>query len=244
MTPTHKLKTLTSVAMLVAIGVILAEVVAISYPSATNTLLRFSIGYLPIILAGFLYGPVYGSIAGIAQDLLGFFLFQGANFHPGYTFNAMLYGLVPGLLFRKEWKNEDRIFYLVNYLLAILFLAGVVWYFFHLEDYNTRFSVPEKSVFAGIALLGTASIVLMNYLNHKKPPEKRASMKLLFMLTTLYIVTSLILTPLWIISYNPALSFWILIPVRIVKMPIDLALYLFLTPKTLKLTQKILNREE
>jgi len=54
----------------------------------------------------------------------------------------------------------------------------------------------------------------------------------------------LILTPLWIISTAPTLRFWNLIPIRLAKMPIDVAIYLFLTPKMLSVTKKIFARED
>jgi ECF transporter S component (folate family) len=242
-----KLRKLIYLGMLVGIGVVLAEVLAISYPpSSPNTVLRFSLGYLTIILAGLLFGPVYGGIAGIAQDLIGFFLFgSGAAFQIGYTLNAMLYGLIPGLLFLKTWKNEDKIFYLLNYLLDLVFLVAVVWYFFNINQvYSTYLTNPEKYILAGVALFGTVSLLCINFFVHRMKPEKRPPFKMWFMLILLYMITSLVLTPIWLYVANPGLSFWVRIPIRILKMPIDICLYAALLPKTWELTKKMIKKEE
>lgn len=245
MNANNRLRRITATAMLVAVGVVLAEVLCISYPSAANPTLRFSLGYLPIILAGLLFGPVYGAIAGIVQDLLGFFLFQSGVFHLGYTLNAMLYGLVPGLLFAREWKHEKGFFYIANYVFSGLFLAGTVWYFFHLQEYNvTSLPLWVKYLIASLALLASLSVAYMNFRARKRPAEGLPRHKLLFMLSVLYVLTSLVLTPLWIIQVMPTLHFWALIPIRLAKMPIDVAIYQFLTPKMLSVTKKIFARED
>jgi ECF transporter S component (folate family) len=241
----NKLRQLIMIGMLVAIGVVLSEVLAISYPTRANTVLRFSIGYMPIIISGLLFGPLYGAIAGIIQDLLGFFLFSPDAFQIGYTLNAMLYGLIPGLLFRKTWKNENKIFYILNYFLVGAFLLAIVWYFFNIEAvYSTRLTDPEKYLLAAIALFGAISLFLMNFFLHKRPLEQQPPFKMWFMLTILYMITSLILTPIWLYIANPALSLWVRLPIRILKMPIDISIYAFLLPKLLKLTDKIVKKEE
>ncbi len=246
MNANNRLRRITATAMLVAVGVILAEVLCLSYPSAANPTLRFSLGYLPILLAGLLFGPVYGAIAGIIQDLLGFFLFQSGVFHLGYTLNAMLYGLVPGLLFAREWKHEKGFFYVANYVFSALFLAGTVWYFFHLTEYNTSaaFALWVKYLIASLAVLASLSVAFMNYRAWKHPQGGISRHKLLFLLSVLYVLTSLIFTPLWIISVAPTIRFWNLIPIRLAKMPIDVAIYQFLTPKMKSVTQKIFARED
>lgn len=245
MTNKDRLRIITYVGMLIAIGIILSEVLAISYPSQANTVFRFSIGYMPIIIVGLLFGPIYGAIAGGIQDVLGFFLFGGGYFQIGYTLNAVLYGLIPGLLFRKTWKNENKIFYIMNYVLAGLFVIAIVWYFFNINQViSSRLSELEKYILAGIALFGAISLFLMNFLMHRKPPEQQAPFKLWFMLTILYMITSLILTPIWLYIENPALSFWVRLPIRVIKMPIDISLYAFLLPKMMKLTNKIIKKEE
>ena len=241
----NKLRQLIMIGMLVAIGVVLSEVLSISYPTRANTVLRFSIGYMPIIIAGLLFGPLYGAAAGIIQDLLGFFLFSPDAFQIGYTLNAMLYGLIPGLLFRKTWKDENRIFYILNYFLAGAFLLATVWYFFNIEAvYSTRLTDPEKYILAAVALFGAVSLLAMNFILHRKPAENQPPFKMWFMLTLLYMITSLVLTPIWLYIANPALSLWVRLPIRIIKMPIDIAIYAFLLPKMLKLTTKIVKKEE
>jgi ECF transporter S component (folate family) len=245
MTNKDRLRIITYVGMLIAIGVVLSEILAFSYPTREDTILRFSIGYMPIIIVGLLFGPVYGAIAGGIQDVLGFFLFGGGYFQIGYTLNAVLYGLLPGLLFRRTWKNENKIFYILNYVLAGTFVVAIVWYFFHIDQVvSSRLSDMEKYILAGIALFGSVSLALMNCLMHRKSSTQQTSSKLMFLLTLLYMITSLILTPIWLYIANPALSFWVRLPIRVIKMPIDIALYLVLLPKVLKMMDKVIKKEE
>ncbi|MCK7485273.1 MAG: folate family ECF transporter S component [Bacillus subtilis] len=140
--------------MLVAIGIVLSEFLAISLPPTAHPVIRFSIGYLPIILAGVFYGPVYGGVAGIVQDLVGFFLFglaKGYVFHPGYTLNAALYGIIPALLIRSVFKREKSLFYALNYVAAGVLLGLSTWFFFDIERvYSSTLDASAKLLLSGV----------------------------------------------------------------------------------------------
>jgi ECF transporter S component (folate family) len=59
--------------------------------------LRISFGFVPLVLGGWLLGPVWTGVIGIVGDILGMMLFpSGGAFFPGYTFNALLTGLIYG----------------------------------------------------------------------------------------------------------------------------------------------------
>jgi riboflavin transporter len=74
--------------------------------------LRFGFSQLPILLAGALFGPWWGALAGILEDLLE--LASGTIISPffGFTLNKALLGFIPGLVFwgiRKSAWSIDKI---------------------------------------------------------------------------------------------------------------------------------------
>ncbi|NLC77735.1 MAG: folate family ECF transporter S component [Clostridia bacterium] len=93
-------------AMLVAVSIILTRTMAVMVPVAGAMTLRLSFGEIPIIIAGIIFGPLAGFMAGIAADLLGYMIntFGGA-YIPGLTLSAGLTGLIPGLLLRNVSKE-------------------------------------------------------------------------------------------------------------------------------------------
>ncbi|MBN2504624.1 MAG: folate family ECF transporter S component [Bacilli bacterium] len=244
---THVQK-LVFVGLMVAIGIILGQVASISLPNASDPIIKFGIGYLPIILVSIIYGPVLGVMAGIAQDLLGFFL-VGANlgqvFNLGFTLNAALYGLIPGLLFAKTFAKEKRIFFVLNFTLSFTLMFGAIWYFFHINQViSSSLADSEKYLLVGISMIGSLTIGVFNLIAFKSKKYGEEGTKLLFALSLLYILVSLILTPIWLTILNPGIAFWARIPLRIVKMPIEVFVYLVLLVTLLKLIRELLNQSK
>ena len=59
---------------------------------------RVGFGLVPLHLAGYLLGPVWGLVVGVVSDLLGVVLNSfGQMPHPGFTLSSGLHGLIPGL---------------------------------------------------------------------------------------------------------------------------------------------------
>ena len=104
-----QLMTMVSCAMLIAIQIVLVRFCSIQTPA-----LRISLGFLPLALAGILYGPGYGcAVAGIA-DLLGAVVFPtGGAFWPGFTIVTACTGLIYGLLLHEKegegWSRQKRL---------------------------------------------------------------------------------------------------------------------------------------
>ncbi|MDD5602062.1 MAG: hypothetical protein PHP78_03765, partial [Candidatus Izemoplasmatales bacterium] len=68
--------------------------------------------------------------------------------------------------------------------------------------------------------------------------------KLLFSIALLYILVSLILTPIWVTQINLGIPFWTRIPLRIVKMPIETSVYVVLCSILLKLLNTLMGKVE
>ncbi len=86
------LKMTASLAMLVAISIILGKYLAIS----VGEVMRFSLENLPIIFAGIAFGPIPALLVAVTADLVGCIL-VGYAVNPLVTLGAAVIGLVSGL---------------------------------------------------------------------------------------------------------------------------------------------------
>ena len=111
-------------AFLVAINIVLVRLLSFQTPVS-----RLDFGFIPISLAGAMFGPVWGGLAGGLSDVLGMlFNSKGMAFFFGWTLNAVLHGVFYGLfLYRKE-KTLLRIgsCVILKGILVDLFL-GSIW---------------------------------------------------------------------------------------------------------------------
>lgn len=98
--------TITKIAILAALAVVFRRYFTITIP--VNK--KIGIGYLPIMIAGILYGPMLGALTGGLSDVVGMLLNPDGVFHPGFTLSAMLIGIGSGLIshviFKKDIRNK------------------------------------------------------------------------------------------------------------------------------------------
>lgn len=93
-----KLRTLVTIAMLVAVQMALNSV-----DLQLTQDLRISFGFLANATIGMLFGPVPGMLAGATSDLLAVIAFPKGPYFPGLTITAIVGGLIYGLvLYRRE----------------------------------------------------------------------------------------------------------------------------------------------
>jgi ECF transporter S component (folate family) len=112
---------LVTMALLSAIEVVLARFI-VPMPNPT---MRFSIEAVPIIVAGYLYGPVAGAIVGLVGDAVGT-LFSGYGYNPLFAVPPMLIGLCSGLLRHLLYKKVSYLRILATFLPAVV-LGSVLW---------------------------------------------------------------------------------------------------------------------
>jgi len=116
-------------AFLVAISIVLTRFVAVLIPIGGATGIRVSFGEMPIMLSGFMFGPVLGGLTGLAADLIGFLInSQGAAFHPGFTLSSILWGVIPGLaiLISKKIQSSFIKLYSFKRILLIVSLTTII----------------------------------------------------------------------------------------------------------------------
>ena len=90
-------RTLTTLAMLIAIEVILSRFLSIN---AWN--IKIGFGFIPVVIAAILYGPLAGGIVGALSDFIGALLFPIGTYFPGFTLTSFLMGAVFGLFLYKK----------------------------------------------------------------------------------------------------------------------------------------------
>ena len=93
-----------TLALLVAISIISGKFLAFR----VGDILRFSFENLPILFAGYVFGPVAGALVGVVADLLGCIM-VGYTINPIVTLGAAALGAVAGVfpkIFKKEIKNR------------------------------------------------------------------------------------------------------------------------------------------
>ncbi len=108
-------KALVLLGLMVALNVVLGRLSIQITPEV-----RISVfGYIPIVLAGMLMGPLYGGLVGAAGDVINYALFTHAygGYFPGYTFTALVSGLWYGYVLHGKK---------VTWLRAVLAIAPVI----------------------------------------------------------------------------------------------------------------------
>lgn len=113
-------KKMAAMAMLVALNIIMAEVA--KFPIVPKVL-ELSFGFVPVAMAGMLFGPVGGMVVSSAADVIGAVL-SGVEFFPGYTLSAVLSGLFYGLTLHKQGASVWRIA-LGQLLVSLICYAGL-----------------------------------------------------------------------------------------------------------------------
>ena len=93
-----QVRTLTSVAMLLAMSVVISFTASVR---VTETI-KIGLGYLITALLGMLYGPFTAALAAGAGDLIKYLLKPDGAYFFGFTLTAMLGGVVYGVFFYRE----------------------------------------------------------------------------------------------------------------------------------------------
>ncbi len=114
-------RVLAALALLSAMEVVLARFI-VPMPNPT---MRFSIEAVPIIVAGFLYGPAAGGLVGVVGDAAGC-LFSGYGYNPVFAVPPLLIGICAGLMRFLLYKKINYWRILAAFLPAVV-VGSVLW---------------------------------------------------------------------------------------------------------------------
>ena len=150
-------KMLVSMALLSALEVVLARFI-VPMPNPT---MRFSIEAVPIIIGGYLFGPVPGMIIGFVGDFVGT-LFSGYGYNPLFAVPPVLIGLCAGLMRALVIKRASFPRIVISFLPAVV-VGSVFWQSYWLSAiYGTRsFSafLAMRSVQFAVTTLVNAAVI-------------------------------------------------------------------------------------
>lgn len=114
---------LTAIAMFGAISIAIGSLTLV-----IADYLKLGFSFLPNQFVFFLFGPFVGGAYGAAMDILTFIVKPTGAFHPGFTLNAMLTGIIYGLILYKKPASLTRIFAAnVLKMIIINFLLTTYW---------------------------------------------------------------------------------------------------------------------
>lgn len=244
-----KLQKIIFAGLLVAIGIVLSSVVSISYPP-NSTIIRFGIGYLPLIIISIVIGPKIGFYSAIIQDILAYFVYiwvygvPSGPFFPGFTLNSVLYGVLPGLIANLKLKKANLFVYLNFALLFILFGLGI-WGLFNIngiiEVIENRLSEDmsfSPTMIYLILIMGELGIIATAIFIFFRRKEEDIAQRIIFSVIVLQVLVALVLTPIWV-SILYKIPYWPQLPLRIIKTPIEIFIYTILLVRLVKDFKKI-----
>ena len=112
-------KKLITLSVLVAMDVVLTRFLSIN---AWNT--RIGFGFVPMVIAAMMYGPLSAGIVAALADFIGAILFPTGPYFPGFTFSVFLMVIVFGLFLYKDrsfWRVVVSV--LITQFVISLFLT-------------------------------------------------------------------------------------------------------------------------
>lgn len=102
----NKTTKLVLIALLIALNIILVRFGAI-YLGPT---LRISFGFIPIVIMGMLFGPLFAACGSGIADFIGAIVFPtGGAYFPGFTLSAIVSGYIYGKMFYGKKLSIKRI---------------------------------------------------------------------------------------------------------------------------------------
>ncbi len=139
-----KTRLLVYLAFLVALSAVLSRVMSFRLSIGGIEGIRIGLGNLPIILASFAFGPIYGGIVGAFTDVVGYLLSPMGGFVPQITFAYFLIGLIPGIVNRYIFKNANNFWTMLmailvgQTLISVLLIPHILFHLFQLPIGATR----------------------------------------------------------------------------------------------------------
>lgn len=203
---------------------------------------RIGFSHIPIILASFVVGPVFGGFVGGLTDFVGYLLRPMGPYHFGFCFSNILIGVLPyvivkGLSGFARKKNGEL---LMGGVFCCVYILGFVY--FYLKELIT----PVEGVFAALLFIYLVAgyFLVRHYQNNKVLLLSTNISILYFALALTHIVTSILLNSYFLADLFGS-GVLAILPLRILKtlvlIPIDTYIMVFVGDLIIK--KKILNEK-
>lgn len=149
------------------LGVMIALEIVLSRFSIHTSDLKIGFGFVPIVVAAALYGPIAGGIVGAIGDVVSAILFPVGSYFPGFTVTAFLTGAIFGLFLYK--KDSIR-----NVIFSVLLTQAVISQFVNTYFISVLYGNPYWPLFvmrlAQTAAMSAVQIVIIILLSKKLIP--------------------------------------------------------------------------
>ncbi|MBR6917232.1 MAG: folate family ECF transporter S component [Clostridia bacterium] len=136
-----RLAALIITAIFASLSIVLGKFAAISIGDT----IRISFENLPIMLASFMFGPIYGAVCGLVADLLGCLL-RGYAIIPFITVASVVMGVIPGLMTRFVFKNRKTLSVMISgmtsHAVASMVIKTVALHIAYLTPYS--YLIPTR----------------------------------------------------------------------------------------------------
>lgn len=174
--PLYPLKVFSSISSITVLSVLIALRMVLQLTSFYIPIFSFSISvsWTPLIIIGWLYGPIYGFVAGFITDSLGI-LMSGSVWFWLYAIQEPMVGFIAGLfgyfcrvrLLKNASDKKTKIKDFVIFDFFLIFFSGISIYFL-IEFTNSSVSFEGKSkleeiffVYSKWVILGVMSFFLI-----------------------------------------------------------------------------------
>jgi ECF transporter S component (folate family) len=140
-------KSLIFLAFLIALEIILTRFLSINTP-----IVRIGFGFLPVAMAGILFGPLWAGLAYALGDVLGLLLFPSGPYFPGFTLSALLVGFTYGFFLNSKPITWKRVLIPVVIVTMIINLCLDTFWLYILMDNAVISMLPARLLKCAIML--------------------------------------------------------------------------------------------
>lgn len=145
-------KKITLSAMFIALGIVL-PFITMNIPTLGNMLLPM---HIPVLLGGFILGPIYGMFIGFVTPLLRSLMFGAPIFYPNaivMSFELLTYGLISGVFYHIIFNRRSKLINIyISLILAMIFgriIYGIVYLiisFISLNEFTFNIFIMEAFI--------------------------------------------------------------------------------------------------
>ena len=156
-----------SLKIVAVLGLMIALEIVLSRFQIHTSDLKLGFGFVPIVVAAVLYGPIAGGMVGAIGDVVSAILFPVGQYFPAFTVTAFLTGVIFGLFL---YKKES----ILNVVLSVLLTQAVISQFVNTYFISILYGNPYWPLFvtrlAQTAVMSAVQIALIILLTKKLIP--------------------------------------------------------------------------
>ena len=150
-----KMTTLAFIGLLLAMDIILTRIV----PVIQIETIRISFGFIPQAFSSMLFGPWIGGLSAVLGDLLGMMVAPRGPYFPGFTFSALLTGVIYGIFLYKKPKTILRVAIAV-FIITLFVDIGLNTYWLTILYGKGFFAILPARIIKSLALLPVQTSVI------------------------------------------------------------------------------------